>query len=42
MSFRTVYLFYYSPQEKKIKWRSTTEPAYQFLPDWFTLQNFST
>ncbi|CAF0822448.1 unnamed protein product [Rotaria sordida] len=38
---KTVYLFYFSPQEKKIKWRTTTESAYQFLPDWFTSQDFS-
>ncbi|CAF1337961.1 unnamed protein product [Adineta steineri] len=38
---KTVYLFYFSPQEKKIKWRTTTEATYQFLPDWFTSQDFS-
>ncbi len=36
-----VYLFYYSPQEKKIKWLTTTDVTYQFLPDWFTSQDFS-
>jgi hypothetical protein len=36
-----VYLFYFSPKEKKIKWRTTTEVTYQFLPDWFTSQDFS-
>ena len=33
---RDVYLFYYSPKEKKIKWRTSDDPQYQFLPDWFT------
>ncbi|CAF3515615.1 unnamed protein product [Adineta steineri] len=32
---RDVYLFYYSPKEKKIKWRLSNEQQYQFLPDWF-------
>lgn len=31
-----VYLFYYSPKEKKIKWRISTDSEYQFLPEWFT------
>ena len=39
-SIRMVYLFYFSPQEKKIKWRSSTETTYQFLPHWFTSQEF--
>ncbi|CAF2119051.1 unnamed protein product [Rotaria magnacalcarata] len=30
-----VHLFYYSPNEKKIKWRISNEEQYQFLPDWF-------
>lgn len=38
--FRKVYLFYFSPQEKKIKWCTSTEATYQFLPDWFTSQDF--
>lgn len=38
---KTVYLFYFSPQEKKIKWRTTTDSIYQFLPEWFTSQDFS-
>ncbi|CAF3339689.1 unnamed protein product [Rotaria socialis] len=38
---KTVYLFYFSPQEKKIKWLSTTESKYQFLPEWFTSQDFT-
>ncbi|UJR33650.1 hypothetical protein I4U23_021083 [Adineta vaga] len=32
---RDVYLFYYSPKEKKIKWRLSNEEQYRFLPDWF-------
>ncbi|CAF2855403.1 unnamed protein product [Rotaria sp. Silwood2] len=32
---RDVYLFYYSPKSKKIKWRISNEQQYQFLPDWF-------
>ncbi|CAF0917975.1 unnamed protein product [Didymodactylos carnosus] len=32
------YLFYYSPKEKVIKWRSTNEEKYQFLPQWFIEQ----
>ncbi|CAF5039252.1 unnamed protein product, partial [Rotaria magnacalcarata] len=38
---KAVYLFYFSPQEKKIKWLSTTESKYQFLPEWFTSQDFA-
>ncbi|CAF0726272.1 unnamed protein product [Adineta ricciae] len=37
---RAVYLFYYSPKEKKIKWRLSNEEQYQFLPDWF-IKDFS-
>jgi hypothetical protein len=36
-----VYLFYFSPKEKIIKWRTTTETAYQFLPEWFISEDFS-
>jgi len=39
--YRTVYLFYFSPKEKKIKWRTSTDSLYQFLPEWFTSQDFS-
>ena len=31
-----VYLFYFSPKTKKIKWRTVNDGQDQFIPKWFT------